>query len=69
MPSQEEVRRTIEDLKQILKRDIPEEDKSVLRGVIESLEEFLKIPYDEEDSPFQQKKHYGTVYKKRVGKT
>ncbi|QQG40083.1 MAG: hypothetical protein HYS81_01590 [Candidatus Aenigmatarchaeota archaeon] len=68
MPSKDDIKKTIEDLRGILQRNIPDDDKSVLRGVIDSLEDFLKIPYDEEGSPFQQKKHYGTIYKKRVGK-
>lgn len=68
MPNREDMKKTVEDIEQILKRDIPEDDKGILRGVIESLEEYLKLPYDEDSSPFSQKKHYGTIYKKRVGK-
>lgn len=69
MVSKQDIQKTIEDLRLIVQRDLPEDDKGVLRGVIDSLEEFLRMPYDEESSPFSQKKHYGTIYKKRVGKT
>ncbi|MBI4017801.1 MAG: hypothetical protein HY366_02550 [Candidatus Aenigmarchaeota archaeon] len=69
MPNTEDVKKAIEELRRVMELDIPDDDRGVLRGVLASMEEFLKVPYDEDASPFSQKKHYGTIYKKRVGKT